>query len=110
MDIKVTLKDPADRGTCPAELGFGSDFSDHMFSQHYDAGTGWHDAEIHPFRDLTLHPAAAVLHYSQEIFEGLKAYRREDGGINLFRPDQMVTHRCSGWMPLRVVTSKKSAP
>ncbi len=66
---------------------FGGSFSDHMFTQVHDLERGWHDAEIRPFENFSLSPAAAVLHYSQEIFEGLKAYRRKDGGINLFRPD-----------------------
>lgn len=58
-----------------------------MFTQVYDDGQGWHDAQIRPYENFSLSPAAAVLHYSQEIFEGLKAYRRRDGGINLFRPE-----------------------
>jgi len=90
MSINVELL-PADKcGECPQELSFGTAFSDHMFTQQYDAGTGWHDAAIQPFHNFTLHPAASVLHYGQEVFEGLKAYRRADGGINLFRPDQNV--------------------
>ena len=88
MNIVTKLKQSGERGSCPEQLGFGTAFSDHMFTQQYTADNGWHDAEIGPFRDLTLHPASAVLHYGQEVFEGLKAYRREDGGINLFRPDQ----------------------
>jgi branched-chain amino acid aminotransferase len=90
MSIKIDLLPAADRGICPQKLEFGSVFSDHMFTQNYDENDGWHDAQIKPFHDLTLHPAASVLHYGQEIFEGLKAYRRPDGGINLFRPDQNV--------------------
>jgi branched-chain amino acid aminotransferase len=57
-----------------------------MFMQNYVSGRGWHDARIVPFANLSLSPAAVVLHYSQEIFEGTKAYRRPDGGVNLFRP------------------------
>ena len=87
MHITVNALPDAERGTCPEELTFGAAFADHMFTQHYHAGTGWADATIGPLQNLSLHPAAAVLHYSQEIFEGLKAYRREDGGVNLFRPD-----------------------
>ena len=74
----------------PKELSFGSVFSDHMFSQVYAEGQGWHDAQISPYHDIHLDPAASVLHYGQEIFEGLKAYRRADGGINLFRPEANV--------------------
>ena len=87
MKIKVEPKPEAQRGSCPDNIRFGTVFSDHMFTQTYDKGQGWHDAKITPYRDLSLDPAAAVLHYGQEIFEGLKAYRRSDGGINLFRPE-----------------------
>jgi branched-chain amino acid aminotransferase len=90
MSIKIELKSAADRGACPEELSFGSIFSDHMFTQQYEDGVGWSDATIAPFHNISLHPAASVLHYGQEIFEGLKAYRRPDGGINLFRPDQNI--------------------
>jgi branched-chain amino acid aminotransferase len=90
MSINVELLPANKRGVCPQELSFGNAFSDHMFTQQYDAGVGWHDAAVQPFHNFTLHPAASVLHYGQEVFEGLKAYRRPDGGINLFRPDQNV--------------------
>jgi branched-chain amino acid aminotransferase len=70
-----------------AELVFGSVFSDHMFSQEYLKGEDWRDARIGAYQPIVLDPAAAVFHYGQEIFEGLKAYRRPDGGVNLFRPD-----------------------
>lgn len=76
----------SERGECPEDFSFGATFSDHMFRQVYDKGQGWHDAEIVPYQTLQLDPSAAVLHYSQEIFEGLKAYRRADNKINLFRP------------------------
>ncbi|RLA49262.1 MAG: branched chain amino acid aminotransferase [Gammaproteobacteria bacterium] len=90
MSINVDLLPPDNRGVCPQELSFGNTFSDHMFTQQYDVDTGWHHAAVQPFHDFTLHPAASVLHYGQAVFEGLKAYRRADGGINLFRPDQNV--------------------
>ena len=66
--------------------GFGTYFSDHMVSMEWDENRGWHDAVIGPRGPVTLDPAAAVLHYAQEIFEGLKAYSQADGGIALFRP------------------------
>ncbi|MDR2525686.1 MAG: branched-chain amino acid aminotransferase [Oscillospiraceae bacterium] len=69
------------------ELGFGRIFTDHMFLMDYDAGVGWHDARIVPFAPIPLSPAAMCLHYGQEIFEGMKAYRAPDGGIRLFRPE-----------------------
>ncbi|MDR0820877.1 MAG: branched-chain amino acid aminotransferase [Oscillospiraceae bacterium] len=77
---------PADE----TKLGFGRVFSDHMFVMQYDRGQGWHDARITPFAEISLSPAAMVLHYSQTIFEGLKAYRRADGGVQLFRPEENV--------------------
>src|SRR3981081_424992 len=67
--------------------GFGRIFTDHMAVVRYNQAKGWHGARIESRANLPLHPAAAVLHYAQEIFEGLKAYKREDGGVNLFRPD-----------------------
>ena len=70
-----------------ANPGFGTAFSDHMVSLSYDEGKGWHSAEVVPYGPIPLDPAAAVLHYAQEIFEGLKAYRLADGGIALFRPE-----------------------
>ena len=73
-----------------AELGFGHYFSDHMFVMDYEAGRGWYDARIVPFGNISLHPASTVLHYGAEIFEGLKAYRAEDGSVRLFRPMENI--------------------
>ncbi len=87
MSILINKVTTSKVASCPEELGFGTVFSDHMFTQVYDSGRGWHDATIDPYHPITLDPAAAVFHYGQEIFEGLKAYRRPDGGINLFRPE-----------------------
>ena len=70
--------------------GFGNVFTDHMVSIDWtwdEDGGAWHDARVEPYGPLSLDPSAAVLHYGQEIFEGLKAYKRDDGGVNLFRPD-----------------------
>ena len=78
--------------TCPKEkpdenaLGFGKVFTDHMFMMDYTKAKGWHDARIVPFGPIELHPAATVLHYGAEIFEGLKAYRTASGEVQLFRP------------------------
>jgi branched-chain amino acid aminotransferase len=90
MSIEVSALAESERGSCPEDIRFGTVFSDHMFTRTYDEGRGWHSACIGPYQNLSLDPAAAVLHYGQEIFEGLKAYRRADGGINLFRPEQNV--------------------
>ncbi len=67
--------------------GFGRVFTDHMAIAHYNTADGWHDMAIVPRAPLTVDPACAVLHYAQEIFEGLKAYRTADGGTTLFRPE-----------------------
>jgi branched-chain amino acid aminotransferase len=67
--------------------GFGRIFTDHMAVVRYNQANGWHGARIESRANFPLDPAAAVLHYAQEIFEGLKAYKRDDGGVNLFRPD-----------------------
>ncbi len=73
-----------------SKLGFGRYFTDHMFIMNYDIDKGWHDARIVPFANLSLHPAATVFHYGSEVFEGMKAYRREDGSVQLFRPMENV--------------------
>lgn len=68
------------------KLGFGVHFTDHMFIMHWNRERGWHNAELCAYRNFSLDPAAMVLHYGQEIFEGLKAFRNSDGQILLFRP------------------------
>lgn len=91
MEIRVTAnKNGSKSKPADAELGFGKYTSDHMFLMEYTEGRGWHDARIEPYGDLRLDPAALVLHYNQEVFEGLKAYRLEDGGIGLFRPERNI--------------------
>jgi len=70
----------------PDTLQFGKEFSDHMFVMEYETGKGWFDGRIVPYGPLALDPAAAVFHYGQEMFEGLKAYRTPDGRVLLFRP------------------------
>ncbi|MFL7840580.1 MAG: branched-chain amino acid aminotransferase [Candidatus Promineifilaceae bacterium] len=87
MDIKIVPLDPTQVREAPTkDFGFGHVFVNHMFTQYYDKGIGWHDAQIGPFQNFSLSPATSVFHYAQEIFEGTKAYRRADGNINLFRP------------------------
>lgn len=88
MSIEMKPLELSKRRSCPAEFSFGATFSDHMFVQQFDEGQGWHNAEIVPYGNLSLDPSAAVFHYGQEIFEGLKAYRKADGTINLFRPEE----------------------
>jgi branched-chain amino acid aminotransferase len=70
-----------------ADPGFGRVFTDHMAVIRWSEAEGWHDARITAREPLTMDPASSVLHYAQEIFEGLKAYRLDDGGTALFRPD-----------------------
>ena len=68
-------------------LGFGKIFTDHMFVMNYEEGKGWFDPRIVPFEKISLSPAAMVYHYGQEMFEGLKAYKGDDGKVRLFRPE-----------------------
>ena len=90
MNISIT------KTTCPKEkpdsstLGFGKIFTDHMFMMDYNSEKGWYNARIIPFAPIALHPASTVLHYGSEIFEGLKAYRRADGKVQLFRPMENI--------------------
>lgn len=84
--IEKTLT-PKAKPTDEKSLGFGKIFTDHMALIDYNRREGWHDARIVPFQNFSMHPAATCLHYGSEIFEGLKAYRRADGGIQLFRPE-----------------------
>jgi branched-chain amino acid aminotransferase len=69
-----------------ANPGFGRVFTDHMVTIRYAESKGWYDAHVEPRGPITIDPATAVLHYAQEIFEGLKAYKQADGGIAMFRP------------------------
>lgn len=71
-----------------ANPGFGTSFTDHMFMAEWTPDRGWHDARVTEYAPLSLDPATAVLHYAQEIFEGLKAYRHEDGSVWTFRPEE----------------------
>ena len=91
MEIKITKTTaPKAKPADESKLGFGKVFTDHMFVMDYSADQGWHDARIVPFDYLPIHPAASVLHYGTEIFEGLKAYRTVNGDIALFRPIENI--------------------
>ena len=93
MSLKFEIQPAAntvsekDRAAKLMDPGFGRVFTDHMAIVRYDQAKGWHDARVESRANFPLDPATAVLHYAQEIFEGLKAYKRDDGGVNLFRPD-----------------------
>ncbi len=76
-----------DRAAMLDQPGFGRYFTDHMVSVAYTTTEGWHDAAVIPYGPIALDPATMALHYGQEIFEGLKAYRHADGSIRTFRPD-----------------------
>lgn len=86
MEIKVTRN--LNPGSLPPsdKLGFGEVFTDHMFLMNYTKEKGWYDPRIVPFGPIQLSPAANALHYATEVFEGLKAYRKADGSVQLFRP------------------------
>lgn len=87
MELKIQpLETFKPRIVDESKLVFGKQFTDRMFVMKYLTGKGWHDARIQPYQPFSLDPAAMVLHYAQEIFEGLKAFRRPDGQIALFRP------------------------
>ena len=85
MEIKITRAATLKEKPDSSKLVFGKAMTDHMLIIDYDAGQGWHDARIIPYGPLQIDPAAKVLHYAEEIFEGLKAYRTADGSIQLFR-------------------------
>ncbi|MGP8153067.1 MAG: branched-chain amino acid aminotransferase [Smithella sp.] len=93
MEIKIKKEPLKKRKIKPADeanLGFGKIFTDHFFNIKYKDGKGWYDPVIEPYRKLELDPTAMCLHYGQEIFEGLKAYRGQDGSIYLFRPEENI--------------------
>ncbi|WP_442908659.1 branched-chain amino acid aminotransferase [Homoserinibacter sp. YIM 151385] len=82
-----SAKTEAERAAVLADPGFGNHFTDHMVDICWSERGGWHRPRVQPYGPIQLDPAAAVLHYAQEIFEGLKAYRHADGSIWSFRPD-----------------------
>jgi len=93
MEIKIVKATPKKYKPKPADeskLGFGKIFTDHFFTMKYHADRGWYDAMIEPYRLISLEPTAMCLHYGQEIFEGLKAYKGKDDRIYLFRPYENI--------------------
>src|SRR6476660_195621 len=91
LSFEVTRRDEVTSPERIAEIlenpGFGKTFTDHMVLATWSAGRGWHSGQVTPYGPLSLMPSAAVLHYAQEIFEGMKAYRHADGSIWTFRPE-----------------------
>ncbi|MET1058392.1 MAG: branched-chain amino acid aminotransferase [Nocardioides sp.] len=92
MEISTTANtapvDDARLAEILANPGFGQHFTDHMFTVEWTPEKGWYDARVTPYGPLTMDPASAVLHYAQETFEGMKAYRHEDGSVWTFRPEK----------------------
>ncbi len=92
MEISITRTESPTSDERLAEIfanpGFGNHFSDHMFTVEWTPEKGWHDARVTPYGPIAIDPATAVLHYAQETFEGMKAYRHADGSIWTFRPEQ----------------------
>jgi len=92
LDFSVTRattpRTPAEREAILSDPGFGKQFTDHMVAIDWTLEGGWQDARVIPYGPLQLDPASSVLHYGQEIFEGLKAYRHADGSIWTFRPEK----------------------
>lgn len=86
-DIRIIpTTNPKEKPADESKLSFGKIFTDHMFCMNYTAGKGWHDARIEPYGPFQMDPSAMVFHYGQAIFEGMKAYRGEDGKARMFRP------------------------
>ncbi len=91
LDIRVVKTDSPKQIPGPDDpLTFGTIFTDHMFVMNYEEGKGWYDPRIVPYGPFSLDPSAMVFHYGQEMFEGLKAYKSDDGRILLFRPDKNI--------------------
>ena len=91
LDIRVVKTDSPKQIPGPDDpLTFGTIFTDHMFVMNYEEGKGWYDPRIVPYGPFSLEPSAMVFHYGQEMFEGLKAYKSDDGRTLLFRPDKNI--------------------
>lgn len=88
MEIRIEKTTTPKQKPNQDNLGFGHIFTDHMFLMDYETGKGWYDPRIVPYGPLELDPSTMALHYGQEIFEGLKAYKTADGKVQLFRPDK----------------------
>lgn len=89
MELEIAIETTKTPKVRPKDdsFGFGKYFTDHMFISDYSQALGWHASRIVPYQPLRLDPGAAVLHYGQAIFEGMKAFRGVDGKVRLFRPE-----------------------
>jgi branched-chain amino acid aminotransferase len=90
QSLKIELTKAKKQKPAADQLGFGNHFTDHMFIMDYSVDIGWHHSRIVPYQPIVLDPAAKVFHYGQTIFEGLKAYKTEDGRVLLFRPQKNI--------------------
>ena len=86
--INYQIKERAEKVVLPDNPGFGVIFTDHIFEMDYNPKQGWHNPVIKPLEDLSIHPATMFIHYGQAVFEGLKAYKTENGDVAIFRPDE----------------------
>jgi branched-chain amino acid aminotransferase len=87
VEVRADPASDAERAAVLADPGFGMAFTDHMVLATWTADEGWHDARVTAYGPLKVDPATVVLHYAQEIFEGMKAYRHPDGTVWTFRPE-----------------------
>lgn len=91
LEIKIEkTKNPKQKPSEDQELEFGKIFTDHMFIMDYEEGKGWINPRVEEYKNIELSPAAMVFHYGQTMFEGLKAYKTDDGRILLFRPNKNI--------------------
>ncbi|WP_424767548.1 branched-chain amino acid aminotransferase [Paenibacillus sp. sgz302251] len=88
QSLEIELTKTKKQKPAADQLGFGNHYTDHMFIMDYEDGKGWHSPRIIPYQPIVLDPAAKVFHYGQTIFEGLKAYKTDDGRVLLFRPQK----------------------
>ena len=88
MEIKINRNPNPKQKPNESTLVFGETFTDHMFVMDYNKEKGWHNPQILPYGNIELDPASMILHYGQEVFEGMKAYRSPEGNILLFRPEK----------------------
>ncbi len=84
--VKIQLSERKEKVILPPNLGFGKYFTNHVFEMDYSPEEGWHNAIIKPLVNMAFHPAAMFIHYGQAAFEGLKAFKRDNGDVVVFRP------------------------
>jgi branched-chain amino acid aminotransferase len=89
-NLKIKIAERTTTVVLPKNLGFGLIFTDHVFEMDYTPDEGWHNASIKPLRDLELHPATMFIHYGQVVFEGLKAFKTQNGEVVIFRPEKHI--------------------